>query len=76
MDPRTNELEWNYYQRVNVADQRSYGEIFNSFAELELETGVCRALPHNARPPGVAHGPARPRQQGLGGEGRRRWARA
>ncbi|RCV18280.1 hypothetical protein SETIT_3G287700v2 [Setaria italica] len=43
MDPRTNELEWNYYQRVNVADQRSYGEIFNSFAELELETGAARA---------------------------------
>lgn len=35
MDPRKNELEWNYGKLVNAADQRSYGEVFNSFAELE-----------------------------------------
>ena len=37
MDPRKNELEWNYGKLVNAADQRSYGEVFNSFHELEPE---------------------------------------
>ncbi|PUZ66559.1 hypothetical protein GQ55_3G324300 [Panicum hallii var. hallii] len=35
MDPRKNELEWNYEKLTNAADQRSYGEVFNSFAQLE-----------------------------------------
>ncbi|KAL6620349.1 hypothetical protein ACP70R_035489 [Stipagrostis hirtigluma subsp. patula] len=35
MDPRKNEGEWSYYELMNAADQRSYGEVFNSFAELE-----------------------------------------
>ena len=28
-------LEWNYEKLVNAADQRSYNEVFNSFAELD-----------------------------------------
>ncbi|KAK8458066.1 hypothetical protein SEVIR_3G295800v4 [Setaria viridis] len=35
MDPRKNELEWEFDKLVNAADRRSYGELFNSFAELE-----------------------------------------
>ncbi|WVZ91292.1 hypothetical protein U9M48_037482 [Paspalum notatum var. saurae] len=35
MDPRKNRLEWEHHQAVNAADQRSYGEVFNSFADLE-----------------------------------------
>ncbi|KAJ1266417.1 hypothetical protein BS78_08G149400 [Paspalum vaginatum] len=35
MDPRKNRLVWEHHQAVNAADQRSYGEVFNSFAELE-----------------------------------------
>ncbi|GJM88272.1 hypothetical protein PR202_ga04312 [Eleusine coracana subsp. coracana] len=35
MDPRKNKLEWDYYDLANDADQRSFGEVFNSFAELE-----------------------------------------
>ncbi|KAL6865016.1 hypothetical protein ACP4OV_016167 [Aristida adscensionis] len=35
MDPVRNRLQWDFYQLVNAADGRSYGEVFNSFAELE-----------------------------------------
>ncbi|CAN6333515.1 unnamed protein product [Urochloa humidicola] len=35
MDPRRNAMEWSFDQLVNDADRRSYGEVFNSFAELE-----------------------------------------
>ncbi|CAN6328700.1 unnamed protein product [Urochloa humidicola] len=35
MDPKRNALEWRFDQLVNDADRRSYGEVFNSFAELE-----------------------------------------
>jgi len=35
MDPRKDQLEWEYNQLVHAADRRSYGEVFNSFAELE-----------------------------------------
>ncbi|XP_066400327.1 scopoletin glucosyltransferase-like [Miscanthus floridulus] len=35
MDPRKDQLQWDYNQLVHAADRRSYGEVFNSFAELE-----------------------------------------
>ncbi|GJN14072.1 hypothetical protein PR202_gb00849 [Eleusine coracana subsp. coracana] len=35
MDPSKNKLEWDFYDLANDADQRSFGEVFNSFAELE-----------------------------------------
>ncbi|CAN6338021.1 unnamed protein product [Urochloa humidicola] len=35
MDPRRNALEWSFDELVNAADRRSYGELFNSFADLE-----------------------------------------
>jgi scopoletin glucosyltransferase len=35
MDPAKNKQEWECYELANAADQRSYGEVFNSFAELE-----------------------------------------
>ncbi|XP_066309259.1 scopoletin glucosyltransferase-like [Miscanthus floridulus] len=35
MDPKKRTLHWAFLQRENAADQRSYGEVFNSFHELE-----------------------------------------
>ncbi|KAL6615655.1 hypothetical protein ACP70R_037925 [Stipagrostis hirtigluma subsp. patula] len=35
MDPRKRPDHWAFFQSVNAADQRSYGELFNSFHELE-----------------------------------------
>ncbi|CAD6237778.1 unnamed protein product [Miscanthus lutarioriparius] len=35
MDPKKRPLHWAFLQRENAADQRSYGEVFNSFHELE-----------------------------------------
>ncbi|WVZ69528.1 hypothetical protein U9M48_018301 [Paspalum notatum var. saurae] len=35
LDPKMRAARWTFYQRVNAADQRSYGEVFNSFHELE-----------------------------------------
>uniref|UniRef100_A0A0A9FA29 Glycosyltransferase n=1 Tax=Arundo donax TaxID=35708 RepID=A0A0A9FA29_ARUDO len=35
MDPRKRPEHWAFFQRVNAADQRSYGELFNSFHDLE-----------------------------------------
>ncbi|WVZ69523.1 hypothetical protein U9M48_018296 [Paspalum notatum var. saurae] len=34
-DPKKRPDHWTFLQRVNAADQRSYGEVFNSFHELE-----------------------------------------
>ncbi|XP_051197303.1 UDP-glucose flavonoid 3-O-glucosyltransferase 7-like [Lolium perenne] len=35
MDPRKQPGAWAFYQSNNAADQRSFGEVFNSFHELE-----------------------------------------
>ncbi|KAM0828969.1 hypothetical protein ACQ4PT_067185 [Festuca glaucescens] len=35
MDPRKQPGAWAFYQSNNAADQRSFGEVFNSFYELE-----------------------------------------
>ncbi|XP_052150521.1 scopoletin glucosyltransferase-like [Oryza glaberrima] len=35
MDPTEREGEWAFLQLVNAADQRSFGELFNSFREME-----------------------------------------
>ncbi|EES01145.1 hypothetical protein BDA96_03G252200 [Sorghum bicolor] len=35
MEPKKRPEHWAFFQRVNAADQRSYGEVFNSFHELE-----------------------------------------
>lgn len=35
MDPEKRPEHWAFFQRVNAADQRSYGELFNSFRDLE-----------------------------------------
>ncbi|KAL6842625.1 hypothetical protein ACP4OV_027469 [Aristida adscensionis] len=35
MDPKKRPEHWAFFQSVNAADQRSYGELFNSFHELE-----------------------------------------
>ncbi|PUZ55652.1 hypothetical protein GQ55_5G229600 [Panicum hallii var. hallii] len=35
MEPKKMPDRWAFLQRVNAADQRSYGEVFNSFHELE-----------------------------------------
>uniref|UniRef100_A0A0D9XHP9 Glycosyltransferase n=1 Tax=Leersia perrieri TaxID=77586 RepID=A0A0D9XHP9_9ORYZ len=35
MDPAKMEDEWAFLQLVNAADQRSFGEVFNSFREME-----------------------------------------
>ncbi|KAG8077339.1 hypothetical protein GUJ93_ZPchr0007g3135 [Zizania palustris] len=34
-DPKKRPEQWNFFQSINAADQRSYGEVFNSFHELE-----------------------------------------
>ncbi|WVZ69529.1 hypothetical protein U9M48_018302 [Paspalum notatum var. saurae] len=35
MEPKKQPEQWTFFQRVNAADQRSFGEVFNSFHELE-----------------------------------------
>ncbi|WVZ69522.1 hypothetical protein U9M48_018295 [Paspalum notatum var. saurae] len=35
LDPKKRPEYWTFLQRVNAADGRSYGEVFNSFRELE-----------------------------------------
>jgi hypothetical protein len=35
MDPKKSPWHWSISQHINAADQRSYGELFNSFHELE-----------------------------------------
>lgn len=35
MEPKKMPDRWAYFSRMNAADQRSYGELFNSFSELE-----------------------------------------
>ncbi|CAM0947058.1 unnamed protein product [Alopecurus aequalis] len=35
VDPRKQPASWAFYQSNNAADQRSFGEVFNSFRELE-----------------------------------------
>ncbi|KAF8697015.1 hypothetical protein HU200_036666 [Digitaria exilis] len=35
LDPRKRPDHWSFHQRVYAADQRSYGEVFNSFRDLE-----------------------------------------
>jgi scopoletin glucosyltransferase len=35
MEPKKRPERWAFFQRMNAADQRSYGEVFNSFHELE-----------------------------------------
>lgn len=35
IDPMKQQDHWAFYQRANAADQMSYGEVFNSFHELE-----------------------------------------
>ncbi|XP_047078822.1 scopoletin glucosyltransferase-like [Lolium rigidum] len=35
LDPRKRPLEWEFYESASAADQRSFGEVFNSFRELE-----------------------------------------
>ncbi|CAL4907388.1 unnamed protein product [Urochloa decumbens] len=35
MDPKRNAPEWSFDKLANDADRRSYGEVFNSFADLE-----------------------------------------
>ncbi|CAO2204134.1 unnamed protein product [Urochloa humidicola] len=35
MDPRERPERWAFFQRINAADDRSYGEVFNSFRDLE-----------------------------------------
>jgi UDP:flavonoid glycosyltransferase YjiC (YdhE family) len=35
LDPKKRPEEWAFYQSSNAADQRSFGEVFNSFHELE-----------------------------------------
>ncbi|XP_062216296.1 scopoletin glucosyltransferase-like [Phragmites australis] len=35
IDPRKRPEHWAFYKSVNAADQKSYGELFNSFHELE-----------------------------------------
>jgi scopoletin glucosyltransferase len=37
MDPKKRSGQWAFFQRVNDADQKSFGEVFNSFHELEPE---------------------------------------
>lgn len=37
MDPKKLPDHWEFFQSVNAADQRSFGELFNSFHELEPE---------------------------------------
>jgi hypothetical protein len=34
-EPNKRPEQWAFFQRMNAADQRSYGEVFNSFHELE-----------------------------------------
>ncbi|VAI37899.1 unnamed protein product [Triticum turgidum subsp. durum] len=35
MDPAKKPWQWQFFKGVNAADQRSFGEVFNSFHELE-----------------------------------------
>ena len=35
LDPRKQPGQWAFYESNNAADQRSFGEVFNSFRELE-----------------------------------------
>ncbi|KAM3261004.1 hypothetical protein ACQJBY_051957 [Aegilops geniculata] len=35
MDPAKKPWQWEFFKGVNAADQRSFGEVFNSFHELE-----------------------------------------
>ncbi|XP_062206308.1 scopoletin glucosyltransferase-like [Phragmites australis] len=35
MDPKKRPEHWAFFQRVNAVDQESYGELFNSFHDLE-----------------------------------------
>lgn len=35
MDPAKRTWQWEFFKGVNAADQRSFGEVFNSFHELE-----------------------------------------
>ncbi|XP_051195460.2 probable UDP-glucosyl transferase 73B6 [Lolium perenne] len=35
LDPRKRLLEWQFYESASAADRRSFGEVFNSFRELE-----------------------------------------
>ncbi|CAL4962456.1 unnamed protein product [Urochloa decumbens] len=35
MDPKKRPDQWAFFQRINAADDRSYGEVFNSFHDLE-----------------------------------------
>ncbi|KAK1601314.1 hypothetical protein QYE76_000119 [Lolium multiflorum] len=35
LDPRKRPLEWQFYESASAADRRSFGEVFNSFHELE-----------------------------------------
>ncbi|TVU18783.1 hypothetical protein EJB05_34896, partial [Eragrostis curvula] len=35
LDPVKNRFQWSYDELVDDADARSYGEVFNSFADLE-----------------------------------------
>uniref|UniRef100_A0A0D9V3C5 Glycosyltransferase n=1 Tax=Leersia perrieri TaxID=77586 RepID=A0A0D9V3C5_9ORYZ len=35
MDPKKRPEHWELFQSINAADQRSFGEVFNSFNELE-----------------------------------------
>ena len=35
MDPAKKPWQWGFFKGVNAADQRSFGEVFNSFHELE-----------------------------------------
>jgi UDP:flavonoid glycosyltransferase YjiC (YdhE family) len=37
LDPVKRPGEWEFYESNNAADQRSFGEVFNSFRELELD---------------------------------------
>ncbi|GJN18275.1 hypothetical protein PR202_gb05418 [Eleusine coracana subsp. coracana] len=37
MDPRKRPEHWTFFQRVNDADAQSFGEVFNSFRDLEPE---------------------------------------
>ncbi|CAD6230677.1 unnamed protein product [Miscanthus lutarioriparius] len=37
-EPKKQPEDWAFLQRVNAADQRSYGEVFNSFHELERDS--------------------------------------
>ncbi|KAF0898510.1 hypothetical protein E2562_008111 [Oryza meyeriana var. granulata] len=37
IDPKKRPDHWAFFQTMNAADQRSYGEVFNSFHEMEPE---------------------------------------